>query len=199
MSSSQTVALTVNVPIADLSPEAIERAIIDAAVNRVLGIAPRATYDEGGEYTGDVPDTRALDRMRAAVAEAIGQRTKAMVEERVPAVIDEALGATFQPMTAWGEPAGKETTLRAMVYEYAKSYCETRVRADNGEPDPHNYHGGGKTNRLHWIIRKQVDEYVTTGLRDELKSVADEIKPALRERLSAAVSETVNRLLGVAK
>lgn len=194
---SATIPITVQIPVTNLSAEAIEEAIIRASVNRVLGITTRFVTDEDGDNEEEIPDTRALDRMKAEVERQVGERIAEVVAAEVPATVREVLNGTFQPMTRWGEKDGGPTTIRDMVHGYAKKWIDEAVDA-RGESQQYRTDGVRRP-RLHWIVMQHVEEAYKATLKAEVDAVAGEIKPMLRAKLSEAVSETVSRLLGVSK
>lgn len=189
-----TIPITVNIPVDDLSPEAIRAAVIALAANRILGVTNSEHEDEDGNtWTQEHADYR--DMMRREVEQAVERKVHEAVEAEVPATVREVLHAEFQPMDRWGEKKGQKTTIRDMVHDHATKWLEEMV--DSKGQTGYSREGMHRT-RLAWLVLHYVEESYNRELRTVVDTVTAEIKPALRDRLSVAVSETVSRLLGVA-
>lgn len=187
--SEQTVALTINVPLSDLSPEAIHDAIIAAAVDRVLGVGTRTKNDEDGTPY-EVADNRRLDQMRKEVRDITTARIEAVVAEKVPAIVSEALEGTFQPTTSWGEKKGEPTSMREVILKTATTWLSETVDG-RGEK---NYNG---VPRARWLMQQSVESVFNKELKAEVDKAAAEIKAGLVGKVSTAITETVARLVGL--
>lgn len=190
----KTIPITVNIPIDDLSPEAIREAVIALAANRILGVTNSEHEDEDGNtWTQEHADYR--DKMRREVEQAVERKVAEAVEAEVPATVREVLNGEFQPMDRWGNSKGQKTTIRDMVHDYAKTWLDQMV---NERGDADIYRDDVKRTRLSWLVIHYVEETYKGELKAMVDATAAEIKPALRNKLADAVSETVSRLLGVA-
>lgn len=195
MSTEQTISVTVHVPVTNLTPEAIENAVIAQALAAVLG-TKNISYDEDGEPFARYDDTT-IKKMRAMVEAQLSTRVEKMVADLGPTLVSDVLNAEFQPMTAWGERSGPPTTIRQMVYQHARSWIEGEVQ-ENGQ-EIRGYHGGPKVKRMHWLIHAEVENFFKKEATDVVKQITAEVKPAIAARLTAAVAESVNRILGVGR
>lgn len=190
----KTVALTVNVPISDLSPDAIREAVINAAVREVLGIRVVVNIGEDGDESfTETNDT--LRAFRARVQAQVETSAKDIVAANGAAFVNDILSREFQPMTSWGETKGKPQTIRSMVGEFAVAWLHEKVD-QNGRNDGY---GDKSSHRVHWLIRQEVERAFKEELRAAVNEVSAEIKPTIAKTFTAAVAETVNRLLGVSK
>lgn len=195
MSSEQTVSITVQVPVTSLTAEAIESAVIAQALATILG-TKGITWDEDGEPHAHYDDAL-IQKMRAKIEEKLSTRVEAMVAEVGPTLVSDVLNAEFQPMTAWGERSGPPTTIRHMVYNYARSWLDADVQENGAEI--RGYYSGPKTKRLHFTIKSEVDRFFKSEVDAVVKQIVAEVKPAIAARLTAAVADSVNRILGVSK
>ena len=82
-----------------------------------------------------------------------------------------------------------------MVGEFAVAWLHEKVD-QNGRNDGY---GDKSSHRVHWLIRQEVERAFKEELRAAVNEVSAEIKPTIAKTFTAAVAETVNRLLGVSK
>ena len=189
------IPITVEIPLDNLSPEAIRAAVIETCVDRVFGVTTRhGTDEDGNEWSRE--DAPVFREMRDAVSREVMARVADAVAAEVPLTVRDVLSGEFQPMDRWGEKKGTKTTIRDMVHDHATKWLEEAVDA-KGQTG-YSREGAHRT-RLAWLVLHYVDEAYNRELRAVVDGVTAEIKPALRDRLSMAVSETVSRLLGVSK
>lgn len=190
MSDTQTVALTVNIPISDLSPEAIHAAVIKAAVDRVLGISEGEGYDEDGNPFSRTFDAK-FKQMRHEVQEIAEKQICEEVARKVPAVVDEIINGQFHPTNAYGERMGKTATIREYIGEYAKTWLTETVDA-NGRPSTY----GDRAPRLHVIIKQEVDKQWAATIKAETDKITADIRAQMSGKISAAIAEVVTRIVG---
>lgn len=183
-------SITVQLDLSDLTPEAVHDAVIKEVVRHVLGYP---TADEQDEFDDLVVPPAFLNTLRAEVSERVRTQVKGAVEQAVPAVVQEELSREFQPMNPWGENAGKVTTIRAMIGEYARSWLTEKVD-ERGQPGSYN---DRKAPRLVWALKAQVDEVWKTELSSLAKDTATQIKTELADKVARDVSTTVKQLLGL--
>ena len=191
----QTVSITVQVPVTDITAEGIERAVVALALAAVLNTKDVA-YDEDGEPHARYDDAL-IKKMRGMVETALMERVTAVVDAQAPAIVADVLTQPFQPMTKWGERAGPVTSLREMIFNHGSRWLESDV--DNDGREISGYHSGVRVKRLHWLVRSEVERIFKAELFEESKKVAAEIKPVIAKTFTTAVAETVNRMLGVTK
>lgn len=195
MSNPQTISITVEIPAINMTAEALERAVVAQALATVLQTKD-ISWDEDGEPFVRFDDTM-IKRLRAEVSDQMSKRVTALVDQTGPTLVADVLNAEFQPQTPWGEPAGKPTTIREMVYTYAKGWLDADVQPD-GRPIV-GYYSGPKMRRLHWMIHAEVEAFFKKEAADVVSKITAEVKPAIAQRLTAAVAESVNRILGVGR
>lgn len=195
MSTPATIPVTVNIPVTDLTAEAIEEAVINRCVAKVLGTDSEG-YDEDGELYRKYDDAL-IKRMRAATENLIVERIGVVVEKNGDTFVADVLNGQFQPMNEWGEKKGAPTSIREMVYKHARAWLDMGVKPDGSAVD--RYYSGPQIRRLHWLVSSEVAAAFKGEIGEQVKAVAAEIKPAIAKQFTAAVAETVNRLLGVSK
>ena len=192
----QTISITVQVPVTNLTAEAIEAAVIARVLAAVLPTQGEA-YDEqtGESYTRFDPSY--INKMRATADAKMAALVEQLVAKNGEAFVADILNGEFQPMTAWGERSGPPTTIRHMVYQHARSWIDGEVQ-ENGQ-EIRGYYNGTKVKRLHWLIHAEVQKFFAAEAKEVVAKIAAEVKPLIAGQLSAAVTETVGRLLGVSK
>jgi hypothetical protein len=188
----KTIPITVEIPLSDLTPQAIHDAIIAAAVDRVLDIHDDMSEDEDGNVARRMND-RYLRTLREQVRTTCEAKIRAIVDQKAPEIVDDVLRGEFQPTNIYGERRGETTTIREMVMGMAKTWMETMVD-QNGSTSGY---GDNRHPRLQWVLRKEIDKAMTDTLAAEVKAAAAEVKPMIAGKLSGAIAETINRILGV--
>lgn len=171
-----TVTLSVEVPLSDLTPESVRAAVIEAAVDRLFEADP-------------FEDSPFMRTMREQVRQKVGERVTAVVDARVPAIVDDVLTAKFQPFDPWGEARGEETTLRQMIYNRAHRWLSESIDSSG------QTHGSNRRPRIHWLVAGAVEDCFKKELATEVKKAADEVRAALVGKVSAEITKTVSALL----
>ena len=188
----QTIPITVQIPLDDLTPEDIRAAVIAEVADRVLGRRNITRQEEDGEeYT--VPDYTILHEMRVDAQKEVSAAIKTVVDTQVPAEVERVLSGTFTPMTTWGDRAGPPTTIREMIGGHAKRWLEEMVDRRDGQV--RGYSDNGKVARLHYLIAKEVDAAFDATLKAEVAKVGTEIKTLMAGKINAAIAEVVNRIV----
>lgn len=191
MSNPKTITLTIDVPACDMTPEAMEEAIISAAVRQVLGIRTEVrTDDEGDSYEVETNDT--VKAYRARVEKEIADRTKAIVESYGAKFVADIMESGFTPVDRYGD-AGKPTTIRKSVSEYARAWMEAKV---DGRGQSNQYNNGEMT-RLNYLVRQEVERAFKEELRGMINETAAAIKPEIARQIREAVGSAINGALGV--
>lgn len=201
----RTMQITVNVPeFSEFMEDDIREAVLSACVDRVLGnfVSDEDELIEGRR--GDDPDDfkparkkvdgAFLTKLRQQVEEHALMTVKGAVEQRVPALVDEVLNGTFQPVTRWGETSAP-TTLRAMIGKFGTDYLNATVDAKGSSSgyDANN----SKVTRLHFLISQMVPQVYAASMKGFVEEQAAEVKRAFANRVSGEITETVQRLLGL--
>jgi len=183
--------ITIEVEIPAHSPEQLWEAIVSEATRKVLDIQRvRHTDEDGYEWTED--SIGLLGALRHRVEEKVSSTVKESVEAAVPALVDEVLSAEFQPMTKWGEKTGEPTTIRAMAGRHAHDWLTEKV-SENGRND----YNARKAPRLHWAVKNIIDEMWQKDLRTVAQEAGKQIREELAGRISADVSATVRKIVGI--
>jgi len=190
--NAPTVSLTVEVPLGDLSPESVREAVIEAAVEKVLGIVHYNDTDEDGHPVRRTDD-RAYDEMRRTVQSLVEKRVRDVVEEKVPIVVDETLRTSFVPTNKYGERKGEPCTLREMIGDHAAEWLKETTDAQGRV----GYNSDkSKNTRVYWAVKKEVDAAFLATIKSETDKIAAEIKTQMSGRINAAITEVVTRIVG---
>lgn len=148
-------------------------------------------YDEDGDLVG------AKTVGSAVIAKLVEQAAKgdyySTLKTRIEQIRDEAIRAAIEPVIAealskplvktnsWGEPQGKETTLRELIME--------QVRKTLGISTEGTYRNGSyeRSTTLEKLVRGQV----ATAINDEIAEAVKAAKEAVPDALGATIGETV--------
>ena len=192
MSTPKTVTLTIEVPACNMTPEVMEEAVVTEAVRQVLGIRTEIRHDEDGEeYEAEVNDT--VKAYRARVEAEIATQTRAMVASVGPQFVTDILEGGFTPVDQYGN-AGKPTTLRRSVSEYAREWLEAKVDRNGSTA---TYYDSNGITRLHWLVRQEVERAFKAELQTMIAETAATIKPEIARQIREAVGTAINAAIGV--
>jgi len=202
----RTMQITVTVPeFSELMEEDIREAVLAACVDRVLGnfVSDEDELIEGrrGDDPSDFAPSRKklegafLKKLREQVEQHALSTVKGAVEKCVPALVDEVMSGTFQPVTKWGDVDGGPTTLRAMIGKFGTDYLNVTVDA-KGNPGTYDAQNS-KVTRLHFLLGQMVPQVYTAQMKGFVEEQAAEVKRAFANRVSGEITETVQRLLGL--
>lgn len=128
-----------------------------------------------------------LARFEADARKAAKVKIDALVQERMLAVVDEALNGDIQRTNEWGEKVGTPTTVRALAIKTANDWLSEPV-------DRFNH---GKGTRGQQYIAAAVDKALKEDLDDALKAARAEITQRLRDKAAEAIAATVASMGGV--
>ena len=188
----ETVALTVNVPLGDLSSDTIREAVIAAAVDRVLGVTYYTTEDEDGNVFSK-KDDRVYNELRREVQKIVTDTIRSTVAARVPAVVDEVIHAPFVPTNAYGEHKGAPITIRELIADTAKAWLLEKVDSNGAT----NGYSDKSFPRLQWMIRRDVDDAFKATVKAETDRIGADIKAQMSGRINAEIKAVVDRIVGV--
>jgi len=185
--------ITVTIDVPEFADGELRDAIVEKALDHVFEVQRQDFYDDEGDLHRQERRSVILTKLRTMVDEEARKAIVTATEERVPALVDEVMAGEFQPMTKWGERKGEPTTIRRMVGEHATAWLAENVN-NYGKTDRY---ADKKTPRLHYLIQKEVAETFQRDLKDIASKAAAEVKAGLADKVSAEVSLTVRRLLGI--
>ena len=151
-----------------------------------LGINPDEITDTITERAAQIIAKRVgneLEKKLIANAEAI-------VGTKVNEIVEKVLTDTFQPVTTWGEPKGKPTTIRDMFEKGIQSWWNTKVDS-SGKPDNSSYHA--KTTRAEYYASQVISSVIDKELRSELSKYIAEGKAKVKEAMATAVADQISR------
>lgn len=191
MSLPKTVTLSIEVPTCDLTPEAMQEAVIAAAVREVLGIRIATRTDEDGDvHEYETNDT--VKHFRARVEAEVARQAKEIVESKGEQFVTDILEGGFTPVDRYGD-AGKPTTIRKSVATYAREWMEAKVDKD-GRMDGYS---NRDITRLQYLVRLEVERAFKEELRAMVAGTAATIKPEIARQIREAVGSAINTAIGV--
>lgn len=183
MAEVPTVAITVNIPITDITAEKIHEEAVRVAVERILGIT--VYHDNDGD---EQEDLTLLIQLRAQATKLAHDKIIAATDATIPRVIEEVLKSPFIPTNPYGECKGGPMTLREQIAGQVKVYLGEKI--DNyGTP---RYDGSP---RLNTLVRKHIEEAFADGLKAEVAAATAAFRAGLKEKLATSIAEAVANLL----
>jgi hypothetical protein len=103
--------------------------------------------------------------------------------------MEEALARPIVPTSAYGEPAGKSTTLAEIIVNQARAYLNEKTDG-RGNTELYSNRATSKP-RITWLIREQVDAAVKNELAAELAAAKESLRETLRQAAAAKLAEAV--------
>ncbi|WP_280245449.1 hypothetical protein [Nocardia abscessus] len=118
------------------------------------------------------------DEMKTVVREVATE----VAQERVNAIIDEALTAGFRKTNSYGEPIGQTITLREMIIEEVKGQLERKVSVDGRPADSYNR---AAMTYVEFVARRAA----RNALDGELGAAADAAVEEVKSKVKAVVAD----------
>jgi hypothetical protein len=125
--------------------------------------------------------------------EKVAQRINSIVDERVGAAVDELLVREFQPLDVFGDKAGEPTTIKEMLAKSLQNWWTAPVDSQ-GKTVLRNYYGH-KSSRAEYLVNQIAKEVIDKDLSRELREFASETKTEIRQKMTAAIAEIINKRL----
>jgi hypothetical protein len=161
-----------------LDQERLEQAIVDRAVDELLG----------GEGRIDV---RIGDEIKRQVSEVLAKTLHTRIEAALNEVMSRALDTEMQPVSVWGEREGNPTTIRAALHERARNFWNEKVDS-KGEKSTY----GGRPRWEHVLSIMATKEF-ESAIKQDIVNVAAAIKDSVRETFYAEVDAKLNEYFKV--
>ena len=127
------------------------------------------------------------------IHEKVAQRIDSIIEEHVGAVIDGLLDKEFQPLDVFGDKAGEPTTIKEMLAKSLQTWWTAPVD-ERGKAVPRNSYGH-KTSRAEFLVNQVAKEVIDKDLSRELREFTSETKTEIRQKMTAAIAEIINKRL----
>lgn len=128
-----------------------------------------------------------LARFESDARKAAKARIDALIQERMVAIVDEALNGEVQRTNEWGEKVGTPTTVRALAVKTANEWLN----------EPADRYNRDKGTRGQKYIAEAVDRALKEDLDGALKAARAEITQRLRDKAAEAIAATVASMGGV--
>lgn len=143
------------------------------------------------------------DDLSALVAKEVRVRLDKIFTERadkqIAAAIDEAVREGFnreyQRVTAWGEPDGPKTTIRAELEKTISAYWNESVDPRSGAASSTSY--SNKVTRAEYLMTQICAKDFSDGLKQSVTDVTGGLKDGLRKQLAAQMDTMLSQLFNV--
>lgn len=140
---------------------------------------PMTLYDAIVETAAAKIVLRAEKDMARQVSEAVATRLEAMLDERLPAILEEALTGTLTVTDQWGGPKA-QGSLRDLIVNHAKQQLVFRERG-----------GLGRDTALTEVVRKEIDYRLSSELSEAVKEAKQQIVDRLRMKASDELAKAI--------
>jgi tetrahydromethanopterin S-methyltransferase subunit B len=160
--------------------EKLERAVINAAVDELLGndIGPRVSQEVENQVS-------------AAVQKALSIRLDSTIEKTINDIMERALDEEIHPVNTWGEREGKPTTIRGALHDRAKAFWAEKV---DKEGKKSAYGGQPRYEHVIGIIAAKEFE---SAVKAEIVNIAGAVKDSVRKGMREKVDEHLDALFKV--
>lgn len=132
--------------------------------------------------------------VKARIDKIFAERAQVQIEAAIASAIENSFDREYQRVTAWGEPQGPKTTIRAELLSTVSAYWSAQVDPRSGEPST-GY--GDKITRAEWLMTQVCAEDFSTGLKNSVLSVTGALKDGLRVQLAAHMDKMLSDLFHI--
>jgi cation transport regulator ChaB len=164
----------------ELNQAAIEKAIVETAVNEVLG-----RWDPHKGIDAEIK--KRIDKL-------FTERAEQQITAAINQAIEDGFDREYRRVDSWGQPQGQPTTIRKQLEDSISDYWNKKVDS-NGKPTDSTYNG---TTRAQYVMVKACGEDFHKLVQQNAINVTAELKDALRAQLRGFVDETLKNLFKVA-
>ena len=109
-----------------------------------------------------------------------------ILRDAVRPIVEEAIKAPLQKTNIYGEPIGKETTLREVILDEAKKLLAAPPRSGSGRSTD--------SSLLSQIIREEVGNAFRNELTEEIKDAKAKVRAAIQKEGAAALGFAIESL-----
>ncbi|WEF34897.1 hypothetical protein [Pseudoduganella chitinolytica] len=121
-------------------------------------------------------------------------KAHAQVEAAITEAVQGSFDREYQRVTAWGEPDGPKTTIRAELLKTVNGYWSARVNARNGEPSSGSY---DSVTRAQYVMTQVCAKDFIEHMKQAATNVTGALKDGLRVQLAQHMDELLNDLFRV--
>ena len=126
--------------------------------------------------------------VKARLDKIFTDKAQAQIESAINEAIQGSFDREYQRVTAWGEPEGPKTTIRAELLKTVSGYWSARVNARNGEPSTSSY---DSVTRAQYVMT----QVCAKDFVEHMKQAATNVTGALKDGLRAQVAQHMDELL----
>lgn len=169
-------------------------------------LAGEPIRDADGEYVGSGPTTledvvlgmaaqQMVDRavrqpdVYTPLRDRVAKVRDEVIREKVEPLIEEALSAPIRRTNSFGEQAGEETTLRAIIAQQATDALKV-----SNTSNPNRFRDADTT--LSKFIKEEVDRALKAELRKELDEAKAQVLARVQEAGGEVIADTLKRAVG---
>lgn len=168
-------------------------ATITVSLNDPIGMAYRTGEDGEAEQQPITLACALLDRLEIRFVRMFATQANEMLQQRLSAHIDSvaadivasAVDTPIRRTNEWGEPSGKETTVREAIEAQVKTWLTTRAKE----------YGGSTTDNLGTLIKREVENALAKDMRAAVDAGKAEVAEALKVRAAELFADTLRRVV----
>jgi hypothetical protein len=168
-------------------------ATITISLSDPIGMAYRTGDDGEVEQQPITLACALLDRLEARYAQTFAPLVNRMLQDRLAVHIDSvaadlvanAVNTPIRRTNEWGEPTGKETTVRDAIQQQVTTWLTTRAKD----------YGRGSDDNLGILIKREVEQALAKDMRAAVDAGKAEVAEALKVRAAELFADTLRRVV----
>lgn len=168
-------------------------ATITISLNDPIGMAYRPGEDGEAEQAPITLACALLDRLEVRFARMFASQASEMLNNRLAAHVDSvaadlvasAVDTPIKRTNEWGEPTGKETTVREAIQQQVKTWLTTRAKD----------YGRGADDNLGILIKREVEQALAKDMRAAVDAGKAEVAEAIKVRAAELFADTLRRVV----
>lgn len=165
----------------NFNEEDLKTAIVQKAADEILS----ADDDLSGLIRKEV---------KARLDKIFTERAEAQISAAIDAAVANSFEREYQRVTAWGEPDGPKTSIRAELEKTVSAYWSARVEPRSGKPATSDYN---TVTRAEYLMTQVCAEDFSAGLRSSVQNVTGALKDGLRNQLAKQMDSMLNELFRI--
>lgn len=188
-----TDTLTGTIPEFADSADVPALAQITISLSDPIGMAYRPGEDGEAEQAPITLACALLDRLEIRFVRMFAAQASDMLNTRLSTHIDSvaadivasAVDTPIRRTNEWGEPIGKETTVREAIEAQVTTWLTTRAKD----------YGRGSDDNLGTLIKREVEQALAKDMRGAVDAGKAEVAEALKVRAAELFAETLKRVV----
>ena len=134
-----------------------------------------------------------FNELKARLTEDIRAELRKRIQAEVGTMLADVVNMPVRKTNAYGEPKGKETSLRELVVEDAAQYLQQAVRLRDGKVS--DYHSDKTVSRLAYMTSEAVRRELETAFSERILEVVDKAKAEIDEHLTSMIKDAIKTRL----